>query len=51
MGYHEADPYFILLMKESPEVTNGFKPKLLPATIQSCGLQACPFTPLYLLCS
>jgi len=50
MGYHEADTYFILLIKESPEVTNGLRPKLLPAAIQSYGLPACPFTPLYLLC-
>jgi len=51
MSYHKADPYFILLIEESPEVTNGFRPKLLPAAKQSRGLQACPFTPLYLLCS
>jgi hypothetical protein len=39
MSYHEAAPYFILLNRESPEATNGFRPKLLPGAIQRCGLQ------------
>ena len=39
VGYHEAALYFVLLIRESPEVTNVFRPKLLPAAIQSCGLQ------------
>jgi hypothetical protein len=38
--------YFVLLVGESPEVINSFRPKFFPSAIQSF----CPATPLCLLC-